>query len=133
MFRLKEYQSSLPIHLLTFLIQLQMLLCNPKVCNVLVGIDEPLYNHHQQNLSQLTELVEDHFDGVNSIFRNNETGVFRDSLADISFKVGRIQVMFGSCDSFKYENCTENRDKYLQIFDQYDFKQFCLAYMFTYL
>lgn len=60
-------------------------------------------------------------------------GPFTGAYSDIRFKVSRIQVIFGSCDSFKYENCTQNRDKYLEIFDQYDFSDFCLAFMFTYL
>ena len=60
-------------------------------------------------------------------------GPFTGDYSDIRFKVSRIQVIFGSCDSFKYENCTQNRDKYLEIFDQYDFSDFCLAFMFTYL
>ena len=104
-----------------------------RVCTVLAGIDEPLYNHYDKNMSLLIQLVETHFDGVNQIFKDNQTGPFRDSYSDVKFKLGRIQVMFGSCDSFKYENCTENRSKYLEIFDQYDFREFCLAYMFTYL
>ena len=104
-----------------------------RVCTVLAGIDEPLFNHYDKNMSFLTHLVETHFDGVNEIFQNNNTGPFRDSYSDVKFKLGRVQVMFGSCASFKYENCTENRSKYLEIFDQYDFREFCLAYMFTYL
>ena len=104
-----------------------------RVCTVLAGIDEPLYNHYDKNISFLTNLVETHFDGVNEIFQNNKTGPFSDAYSDLKFKLGRVQVMFGSCASFKYENCTENRSKYLEIFDQYDFREFCLAYMFTYL
>ena len=115
------------------LIVITKLVCCDKVCNVVVGIDEPLYKHADKNLTYLTDLVVTHFDGVNDIFHDNDTGPFVDNLSDISFKVSRIQVMFGSCDSFKYENCTENRSKYLEIFDQYDFREFCLAYMFTYL
>ncbi len=33
---------------------------------------------------------------------------------------------------FRYENCTQNKEKFLEIFDQYDFREFCLGYMFTY-
>ena len=36
-----------------------------------------------------------------------------------------------SCWISRYENCTENREKFLEIFDQYNFRDFCLGYMFT--
>eukprot|EP00092_Neocalanus_flemingeri_P013994 GFUD01015096.1.p1 GENE.GFUD01015096.1~~GFUD01015096.1.p1 ORF type:complete len:391 (-),score=85.89 GFUD01015096.1:380-1552(-) len=101
-----------------------------RACKVFAGIDEPLYKHFDSNLTYFTDLVQTHFEKVNEIYNEK---VFTGDLADIHFKLSRIQVMFGSCASFKYENCTENRSKYLEIFDQYDFSQFCLAYMFTYL
>ena len=111
----------------------QHLSSSHRICKLFVGIDQPLYQHYNNNMSALIQLVEDHFEGVNAIYADNVTGLFNDQLSDLRFKVGQIQVMFGSCDSFKYENCTENRSKYLEIFDQYDFSQFCLGYMFTYL
>jgi len=84
-------------------------------------------------MSALTQLVEEHFDGVNEIFSHNETGLFTGQLSDIRFKVERIQVVSGSCDSFGYESCAENRTQYLEIFDQSDLSQYCLGYIFTYL
>jgi len=101
-----------------------------RACNVFAGIDEPLYKHFDSNISYFTDLIQTHFEAVNELYNEK---VFTDDLSDIHFKLSRIQVMFGSCASFKYENCTENRSKYLEIFDQYDFSEFCLAYMFTYL
>ena len=116
------------------ILQLRVLLAaGGRVCSVLVGVDEPLYNHYHHNMTELTSLVENTFDGVNEIFRDNETGPFTGDLADLRFKVSRVQVMFGTCDQLQYENCTDDRSKYLEIFDQYDFREFCLAYMFTYL
>ena len=100
-----------------------------RACNVVVGIDEPLYDLYDKNMTALTALVGEHFGQVNEIYRRS---VFADHYEDVYFRVARIQVMFGSCASFKYENCTENRSKFLEMFDQYDFTQFCLAYMFTY-
>ena len=132
MLKLKELNFQLVIGITAFL-NLRTIVNSERVCTVLAGIDEPLFNHYDKNISYLTDLIETHFDGVNNIFENNKTGPFRDSYSDVKFKLGRIQVMFGSCDSFKYENCTENRSKYLEIFDQYDFREFCLAYMFTFL
>jgi len=101
-----------------------------RACKVFAGIDEPLYKQYDSNLTYFTDLIQTHFDRVNEIY---DRKVFAGDLADVHFKLARIQVMFGSCASFKYENCTENREKYLEIFDQYDFSEFCLAYMFTYL
>ena len=101
-----------------------------RACKVFAGIDEPLYRQYDSNISYFTDMIQTHFEAVNEIYNKK---VFTDDLSDIHFKLSRIQVMFGSCASFKYENCTENRSKYLEIFDQYDFSEFCLAYMFTYL
>ena len=104
-----------------------------RICKLFVGLDQPLYRHYNSNILALTDLVEQHFDGVNEIFSDNETGLFTEELSDLRFKVGRVQVMFGSCDNFQTENCTEDRSKYLENFNQHEFSQFCLAYMFTYL
>jgi len=101
-----------------------------RACKVFAGIDEPLYKHFDSNISYITDLIQTHFEAVNQIY---DEKIFTGDLSDIHFKLSRIQVMFGSCAAFRYENCTENRSKYLEIFDQYDFSEFCLAYMFTYL
>ena len=98
-----------------------------------VGLDQPLYRHYNNNIIALTNMVEQHFDQVNQIFADNETGLFTEELSDLRFKVGRVQVMFGSCENFQTENCTDNRQKYLENFNHYEFSQYCLAYMFTYL
>jgi len=101
-----------------------------RACKVFAGIDEPLFKQFDSNISYFTDLIQTHFEGVNQIYNQK---IFTGDLSDIHFKLSRIQVMFGSCAAFRYENCTENRSKYLEIFDQYDFSEFCLAYMFTYL
>ncbi|XP_023333656.1 disintegrin and metalloproteinase domain-containing protein 10 [Eurytemora carolleeae] len=97
-------------------------------CDVLIGIDEDFYIQHDRNMTQLVDLAQTHIDRVNQIYHQ---AVFVDDFADIYFRLARVQVMFGPCASFKYENCTENREKFLEIFDQYDFRDFCLGYMFT--
>ena len=101
-----------------------------QACKVFAGIDKPLYKHYKSNISYFIDLIQTHFEAVNDIYNEK---VFKGDLSDIHFKLSRIQVVFGSFASFKYDNCTENRTKYLQIFDQYDFSHFCLAFMFTYL
>ena len=121
------------IVLTILLIQLMMTVSSDRVCEVLVGVDEPLFNKYDKNISFIVNYVEDHFDGVNQIFKNNKTGPFKDKYSDLRFKVKRVQVMFGSCDTIRHVNCTQNREAFLQAFDDDDFSQFCLAYMFTYL
>lgn len=99
-------------------------------CKVLVGIDEPLYNkYYDKDMPAIVDNVNKHFDQINQIYNEK---IFTGDLGGVYFKVARIQVMFGSCDAIKYENCTHQREKFLEIFDQYDFKEFCLAYMFTF-
>jgi hypothetical protein len=40
--------------------------------------------------------------------------------------------MFGSCDGFENENCSEYNEQYLKTFDTlHDTSEFCLAYLFT--
>ena len=104
-----------------------------RICKLFVGLDQPLYRHYNSNITALTNLVEQHVDGVNQIFADNQTGLFTGELSDLRFKVGRVQVMFGSCDNFQSQNCAENRSQYLEDFNQHEFSDYCLAYMFTYL
>jgi len=102
---------------------------NSRACNVLIGIDENLYELKGRNMTDLVDLAQTHVNRVNSIYKQD---VFVGEYEDMYFRLARVQVMFGSCASFRYENCTENREKFLEIFDQYDFTDFCLGYMFTY-
>jgi len=100
-----------------------------RACDILIGIDDNLYELKEKNMSALVDLAQTHIDAVNKIYNK---AVFVDEFSDVYFRLARVQVMFGSCDTFRYENCTENRDKFLEIFDQYDFTDFCLGFMFTY-
>lgn len=125
---------SSPFHFLSLLLLLLLstVCCSEnktRVCEVLVGIDEPLYEHYNKNLSQLVVLASEHIAQVNQLYSQ---AVFVEQYSDLEFRLARVQVMFGSCASFRYENCTENREKFLEIFDQYDFSEFCLGYMFTF-
>lgn len=131
--------SSIPLHpwlLLRPLVLLLPLLATggssenkTRTCDVLIGIDEPLYDHYNKNLSQLVDLARDHITQVNHIYKE---AVFVERFQDLVFRLARVQVMFGSCAAFRYENCTENREKFLEVFDQYNFSEFCLGYMLTF-
>ena len=99
-----------------------------RVCKVLARIDEPLYAHHGKNMTSLTVLIQNLFDGVNDIYQR-KTGPFIDAYSDVTFKVVKIEVKStSSC-----LDCTENGIKLLQNFEQEDFSEFCLAFLFTYM
>lgn len=101
-----------------------------RACEILIGIDEPLFEEYNNNLTSVVDLAQKHVDALNDIFI---TQVFTSgSDTDRYFHLARVQVMFGSCDGFEIDNCTEHREQYLKAFDSlHDFSDFCLAYMFT--
>ncbi|XP_040566726.1 disintegrin and metalloproteinase domain-containing protein 10 [Lepeophtheirus salmonis] len=102
-----------------------------RICNLMIGVDEPFWARHGKNMSQIEELAQEHVKVLNEIFTKQ---VLNESpYDDIEFRLQRLQVMFGSCDSFEntVTNCTAQRDNFLKAFDRHDFKEFCLAYMFS--
>ena len=97
-----------------------------QVCNLLVGIDEPLRLKYNKNMTALIDLVQKHVDYANEIFTKqvlNEDANSEDQ--NIYFWLQRIQVMFGSCESLGSidKNCTEERNLYLNQFNSYDFRE----------
>ena len=64
MLKLKELNFQLVIGITAFL-NLRTIVNSERVCTVLAGIDEPLFNHYDKNISYLTDLIETHFDRVN--------------------------------------------------------------------
>ena len=99
-----------------------------RVCKVLARIDEPLYAHHGKNMTSLTVLIQNLFDGVNDIYQK-KTGPFIGAYSDVTFTVVKIEVKStSSC-----VDCTENGIKLLENFEQEDFCEFCLAFLFTYM
>ena len=99
-----------------------------RVCKVLARIDEPLYSHHHKNMTSLTMLIQNLFNGVNDIYQK-KTGPFTNAYSDVTFKVVKIEMKFtSSC-----VDCTENGIKLLANFEQEDFSEFCLAFLFTYM
>ena len=98
-----------------------------RVCKVLARIDEPLFIHHHKNMTDLTVLIQNLFDGVKKIYQR-QSGPFIDNYSDVTFKVVKIEVKSTSC-----VDCTENGIKFLENFAREDFSEFCLAFLFTYM
>ena len=99
-----------------------------RVCKVLARIDEPLYSHHHKNMTSLTMLIQNLFNGVNDIYQK-KTGPFTNAYSDVTFKVVKIEVKStSSC-----VHCSEKGNKLLENFAKDDFSDFCLAFLFTYM
>ena len=54
-----------------------------RICKLYVGIDEPLYKHHNSNITALTHLVGDLLDRVNTIFSDTDTGLLTGQLRQV--------------------------------------------------
>lgn len=61
-----------------------------KACNVLISVDEPLWEHRDKNMTSLLESAQGLVDNVNRVF---STQVFTEGTGrDIYFRISRIQV-----------------------------------------
>ncbi|QQP53530.1 Disintegrin and metalloproteinase domaincontaining protein 10like, partial [Caligus rogercresseyi] len=87
-----------------------------RICNLLIG--------HGKNISLIQDLALEHVRVLNSIFKAQVLN--QSPFNDVEFRLGRLQVMFGSCDAFE-------KDNFLRAFDRHDFRDFCLAYLFSHL
>jgi len=67
-----------------------------RACDILIGIDDNLYELKEKNMSALVDLAQTHIDAVNKIYNK---AVFVDEFSDVYFRLARVQVMFGSCDT----------------------------------
>lgn len=103
-----------------------------KACDVLIAIDQPLWEHHDKNMTLLVDLAKDHVKGLNRIYSRQ---VFADSYDSYYFHLKRVQVAFGICEShlFDEKNCTEQRQVFLKAFDAQSPTDFCLSYVLTFL
>ncbi len=105
-----------------------------KACELLIGIDYPLFNNIKNSTSEARILAETHVQELNKIFAQQ---VFIDDYSSYYFRLKRIEIVYDSCKGFgfenDYQNCTEQRSKFLNAFDKStDTTDFCLAYMLTY-
>lgn len=105
-----------------------------KACDVLVAVDESLYNRHDGNMTFLVDLAKQHIKGLNQIFASQ---VFVEQHESYFFNLKRVQVAFGICENDlieEFTNCTEQREAYLMAFSNgTDTSEFCLGYILTYL
>ena len=106
-----------------------------KACNVLIGIDEPLWSHHEKNMTCIVQLAKDHINGLNKIFSEQ---VFIEDYKHYYFNLKRVEVVFGSCEGHAFEenyekNCTEQRENFLKAYENNtDTSGFCLSYLLTF-
>ena len=106
-----------------------------KACDVLIGIDEPLWRNRNKNMSELVELSKDFINGLNRIFGSQ---VFTGDFQQYYFNLKRVEIVFGSCESHLLEkdykkNCTEQRENFLEAYENSrDTSEFCLAYLLTF-
>lgn len=104
-----------------------------KACDVVIGIDETLWEKNDANLTGLVDLLQAHVDFANRVF-TSQVMTEESGFEDVYFRLARVQVIFGSCDGFEDRNCTNHRDEYLEKFgNSYHFQDACLGYVFTYL
>ncbi len=54
-------------HFMVFRLQ-QSLSDRHRACMVFIGIDEPLFEKHNRNLTEVVQLAQEHIDGLNEIF-----------------------------------------------------------------
>jgi len=106
-----------------------------KACDVLIGIDEPLWINRNKNMPELVELSKDFINGLNRIFGSQ---VFTGDFQQYYFNLKRVEIVFGSCESHLLEkdykkNCTEQRENFLEAYENSrDTSDFCLAYLLTF-
>ena len=106
-----------------------------KACDVLIGIDEPLWIKRNKNMPEIVELSKDFINGLNRIFGSQ---VFTGDFQQYYFNLKRVEIVFGSCESHLLEkdykkNCTEQRENFLEAYENSrDTSDFCLAYLLTF-
>ena len=94
-----------------------------KTCELLIVIDEPLYVTYNSNIDVITNLVKDHVDGLNSIYKRT---FFNGPFADYHFRAKNIEVLYDFC-----EECNHTQKVFLNEFSRYDSSDYCLAVLFN--
>jgi len=88
-----------------------------KACDVLIGIDQTLWEQNDKNITVLVQLAKDHVRGLNKLFSEQ---VFIEDFNAYYFNLNRVEIVFGSCEGHAFEenyekNCTEQREAYLKV------------------
>ena len=94
-----------------------------KACELLIVIDEPLYVTYGSKIDVITNLVEDHVDGLNRIYKRS---FFKDHFSEYYFRAKNIEVLYDFC-----EECNHTQKVFLNEFSKYDSSAYCLAVLFT--
>lgn len=75
-----------------------------KACDVVIGIDETLWEKNDANLTGLVDLLQAHVDFANRVF-TSQVMTEESGFEDVYFRLARVQVIFGSCDGFEVKHC----------------------------
>ena len=96
-----------------------------QVCDLMIAIDEPLFNLYEKNSSKLIDFVQLHVKELNDLYQRH----FKDfSEWDIIyFKIKTIRFLFNFC-----HDCNTNITKTLEEFTKIPSSDYCLAHLFTY-
>lgn len=94
-----------------------------KACELLIVIDEPLYVTYGSKIDVITNLVKDHVNGLNKIYKRS---FFKDNFSEYYFRAKNIEVLYDFC-----EECNHTQKVFLNEFSKYDSSAYCLAVLFT--
>ena len=99
-----------------------------KACEMLIAIDEPLYDLFNGNIQNLTKMAKDHVEELNKLFHKS---VFDGKkYENIYFRIKEIRFLFEFC-----EECLSKdnpQDVFLKEFSKMNTSEYCLAHIFTY-
>ena len=97
-----------------------------KFCDMLIAIDEPLYDMYNRDMKKLTEMTQLHIENLNKIYHQTVfTGHYYEN---IYFQIKEIKILFDFC---QLEKCN-NHNSFLVEFSKLDTSSFCLAHLFTF-
>ena len=102
--------------------------CNQKrteACEMLIAIDEPLYENFNRNFENLTKVVKLHVQELNNIFQKS---VFKgEKYEKVYFRIKEIRFLSEFC-----AGCQLSKDVFLNEFSKVNTSMYCLAHLFTY-
>ena len=83
--RLKEPEEGTSIEIR----QKRTLIERSRACEMLISFDEPFWRKHQQNMTELVKIAEEHVEKLNLIFMDQ---IFIGDYKDLYFRLARVQV-----------------------------------------
>ena len=94
-----------------------------KACDMLIVIDETLFESFNKDMRVMINLVDEHVDGLNQIFQRS---VFKGQYSRYYFHAKNIELWYDFC-----EHCNQTQTVFLNEFTKYDTSQYCMAVLFT--